>query len=295
MILSQEDRELFYKLHRALMIYANQQEKVLKGVKTVNELSKTSFADLAKLSTHLWDNPKLIDGFAVKNPFGFPPDELEIVLSWKHKVAGSFVLLRHLKKHAAFLHASGGRVYGVIGISDELEELLGPSVPVLVETVLIPFKDWIIHHGFFQPYPISFGSGIRRSFNDDYQRAKSQYGIITRLPFSPETVNQGDEQLLKFYLKSRSNREHYQDEILELTAKSPDLLTLYHQEMGKVHARQYRKRLTEIGVRNAWFGIVDGVIVAGAKSKQDLQRTLKDILPDHKLAHVFMFSLRRKG
>jgi hypothetical protein len=293
MILSQEDRELFYKLHSALLTYVNRQKKVLKGVKTPEELRKRSIQDIAKLSTVLWDDSELMEEFARLNPFSLSPDELEIVLSWQHRVTGSFVLLRHLKKHAVFLDASAGRVYGVIGISDELEELLGPSVPVLLETVLIPFKDRIIHHGFFQPYLISFGGGICRSFNDDYQRAKSQYGIITRLPFSPETVDHGDEQLLKFYLKSQSNREQYQDEIWELTAKSPHLLILYHQEMGKVHARHYRKRLTQIGVRNAWFAIVDGVIVAGAKSKQDLQRALEDILPHSRMAHVFIFSLRR--
>ena len=37
-------------------------------------------------------------------------------------------------------------------------------------------------------------------------------------------------------------------------------MKLYHQEMGKIHARTYGKRLREIGVSKGWFAILDGVL-----------------------------------
>jgi len=40
----------------------------------------------------LYENPQLIDAFAAENPFGFSDEELDIVRSWKHFVAGDFFI-----------------------------------------------------------------------------------------------------------------------------------------------------------------------------------------------------------
>lgn len=164
----------------------------------------------------------------------------------------------------------------------------------MVESVLLPFNDKIIYDSIFSPYRMTFGGGIRRSFNDAYQEAKSKFGIITSLPFSIKKVEQSDAAKLRFYLKSKHNREMYWEEIAELINKDPILLTLYHQEMGKIHARTYGKRLRDIGLSNAWFAIIEGITIASGVTKDEVERILQYILPTEKRKFVYIFRLKEK-
>ena len=84
----------------------------------------------------------LIQSFVDENPAHLPEDELAIVRSWRHLVAGKFYIFRELKKYTVFLSTEGPAIaYGVLALSQPFEELIGPYLPVLVQTVLLPFKD----------------------------------------------------------------------------------------------------------------------------------------------------------
>lgn len=53
----------------------------------------------------------------------------------------------------------------------------------MVKAVLLPFKGKIIYEGVFQSYSLIFGPEYRKSFNQAYQTAKFNSGIIESLPF----------------------------------------------------------------------------------------------------------------
>ena len=94
----------------------------------------------------------------------------------------------------------------------------------MLQAVLLPFKGQIVYDGFLLPYRIFFGAGIRRSLNDEYQAAKARYGIITSLPFMAEEDERSDADKLRFYLRSKRNREQYHEEIealLDYTKNCP--------------------------------------------------------------------------
>ena len=78
--------------------------------------------------------------------------------------------------------------YGVLALSQPFEELVGPDLPVLTQTVLLPFKDMIVYDGLLNAYRISFGPGIRRSLNESFREAKERHGIVTSLPMSDEPM-----------------------------------------------------------------------------------------------------------
>ena len=120
---------------------------------------------------------------------------------------------------------------------------------------MLPFKGQIVYDGYVGAFRISFGGGIRGRFKEAYDEAKATYGIISTLPFETVRKEQTDEAKLKYYLKSERNREYYWEEIQDLIHKNRNLMVLYHQEMGKSYARTYGKRLREIGLSDAWFGI----------------------------------------
>ena len=57
---------------------------------------------------------------------------------------------------------------------------MGPSLPKIVDAILLPFKNRIIYDGTLSSFNIIFGSDIRRSIDDSYRQAKST-GIMTTL------------------------------------------------------------------------------------------------------------------
>ncbi|HEY7330935.1 MAG TPA: DUF6398 domain-containing protein [Gemmataceae bacterium] len=190
MLLTPQDVELFFKLHRALMFFVNQRLKVLADeVASPDEFSSLSPEIRLKVRDAFLKRTDLIEAFADENPAHLTDDELDTVRSWRHLVHGKFYVFRQLKKYMVFLSADEQPVaYGVLALSQPFEELVGPYLPVLTQTVLLPFKGMIVYDGLMSSYRISFGPGIRRSLNEGFKEAKARHGIVTSLPMSDEPL-----------------------------------------------------------------------------------------------------------
>jgi hypothetical protein len=297
MKLSQDDVEIFYKLFHTLLVYLNKRLKILEGLDSREDIKKFSIAEIKKVRDRLYENPEMIDSFINENPSSFSNEELSIISSWKNFIKGSFIVIRYLKNYTIFLSEDEKtpKAYGVLALTSSFEEMFGFYLPIMVETVLLPFKNKIVYDSIFYFYRITFGSGIKRSFNDSYQLAKSQFGIITSLPFSPNRLEQSEANKLRFYLKNELNREKYAREILELIGKDKELLRLYHQEMGKIHSRSFGRRLHEIGLTKGWFAILEGTLISGGVTRQEVEQSLKGIVPPEKRRFVYIFQLKGKN
>src|SRR6516162_600380 len=186
MLLTPQDVELFFKLHRALMFFVNQRLRVLPDdVASPEEFSSLPPEVRLKVRDAFLGHTDLIQQFVDENPAHLTGDELDIVRSWRHLVHGKFYAFRQLKKYIMFLSTDPQPIaYGVLALSQPFEELVGPDLPVLTQTVLLPFKDRIVYDGLLNAYRISFGPGIRRSLNDSYKEAKARHGFVTSLPVS---------------------------------------------------------------------------------------------------------------
>ncbi len=186
MLLEFQDVELFFRLHRTLMFFVNQRLKVIADdITTPEEFAALSPEVRLKVRDALVANVDLIESFVEENPARLPDDDLAIVRSWRHLIAGNFYVFRELKKYTVFLSTDSQPVaYGVLALSQPFEDLIGPYLPVLTKTVLLPFKDHIVYDGLMNSYRISFGSGIRRNLNQDFKDAKARQGIVTSLPVS---------------------------------------------------------------------------------------------------------------
>jgi hypothetical protein len=183
MLLTRPEAELFFKLHRALMFFVNQQLHVLPEIKTIDEYSCQPPEARFKVHQAFLDELDLIEKFIDENPFGFSEEELKIVQSWHNLVAGKFFIFRDLKKYTVFLSSEVQPIaYGVLALTEPFEDLVGPYLPVMTETTLLPFKDKIVYDGLLSSFNISFGGGIRRSFKESYEAAKKRLGIVTSLP-----------------------------------------------------------------------------------------------------------------
>ncbi len=183
MRLSPEDVDLFYKLIWPLRLYVNQQLQILPDIQAVEDFFERPPEEWKPVRDAVYDNPQLIDAFVTENPMGFSEEELTIVRNWKHYVAGDFFIERILKKGAYFIQTGNEpKVYEVLAIQDTFQEIFyWAKPPIMVKTVLLPFKGRIIYDGLISAYPIYFGSGIKSELKEIYLAAKQQGRIIVSL------------------------------------------------------------------------------------------------------------------
>ncbi len=180
--LSVADAALFIRLQIALLVYANQRLGLVPEVDSEEAFRASSMEDKLKIRDALYANPRVIDSFVAENPARIPPDELTLVAAWKQAVVGTFYIFRYLKRYAVFLDdKEPPKAYGVLGITDEIEALFMRNPPIMVKTVLLPWRDKIVYDGLVHSYNVYFGAGIRGSLNQTYQKIKATTGIIESL------------------------------------------------------------------------------------------------------------------
>jgi hypothetical protein len=180
----------FYNIWKPLLLFVNRQRQLVPALLDVDPGTKLNLPDVFRIRQAIWEDDALLDTFVVQNPAHLSAEDLSLVASWKHHRAGRFFVFKHLKKHSIFIDDGRGEVFAVKGLYSSIEEVVGPYLPVLVETVLLPFGDEIIYDSLMQPYNISFGSGIRGNLNAIYNDAKERGAVLTALkaigkPLSP--------------------------------------------------------------------------------------------------------------
>jgi hypothetical protein len=175
----------FYNIWFALLYYVNQHRQLVPSFPQT--WSRVSPEFVFPLRKALWQEDRLREAFIAENPAHLPTDDLALVESWKHRLEDKFFIFRHLKKYTIFINSgSPAQGYGVLGLTDSVESVVGPDLPIYVEAVLIPFEDQIIYDSLLAPYAIHFGGGYRRSLADTYRDIQERGGLITTLPDKEE-------------------------------------------------------------------------------------------------------------
>jgi hypothetical protein len=184
MPLDSDELRLFYQLYPALLYFVNRRQGITSAPFTKpGHFGKLPIGERLKLRDALVGGMDLIDAFVAENPFKLSEDELEVVRSWNDLEAGEFYVYRCLKKYTVFLTTGEPVVaYGVLSLTDPLEDLVGHRLPHLCKAVLLPFKGRIVYDGMLAGYNVHFGGGVRRRLKASYNDAKERHGIITSLP-----------------------------------------------------------------------------------------------------------------
>ena len=181
MKLSTEDVKLFYKINWALLFYVNQKYPVIKNLK------EPMFKDMPPLNIislykNLISHIELNDSFVSENTFNFTQEELEIIKSWKNYIKSKFLIMAYLRNYTVFMTVSSEqKVYGVLGLSDRIRDVIPPFIPQYVETILLPFRGKIIYCGYIYSYNVRIDENLRRSIQEEYQKARRKFGVITSL------------------------------------------------------------------------------------------------------------------
>ena len=210
MQLSQSEADYFFHLFKPLLIYTNQKFHINPGMKEPEDIEKYSFEEIARVRGLLYKNLEIFDSFIQENIEKLSSEDISIIESWKGFIQSNFFVFHYLKKYTIFLSVDEPyKAYGVMSLYSPFEEIIGSSLPRLVETVLLPFKDKIVSDGIFQSSNIFFGSGIRSSLKQNYEEAKTRFGIITSLTSTVKEIETAETAKLKTYLKNQKNLEEY--------------------------------------------------------------------------------------
>jgi hypothetical protein len=205
MTLEPQEVERFYRIWWPLLSYVNR----VKGglVKNWPESPKTGKVkpDAAlKIRGALWADDAVREAFIAENPASLDGDDLAIVGSWKHRVAGNRVILRQLKKYAIVMDTGKNpRAYAVLGLMDPLEDVVPYPLPMYVGIVLLPFESRIIYDGLVTAMPVMLGAGIRSDLNAAFRDIQDSYGLIHSLPPDDSAqragIADGNKRLLKAF------------------------------------------------------------------------------------------------
>jgi hypothetical protein len=238
MLLSREEVELVFKLHCALMQFVKEQVKGT-GVPGVPEPA-TAYSSLPpekrqEVVQAFLGRLDLIDTFIALNPARLSEEELGIVSSWRHLLAGRFIALRQLKKHMILLACDGTpTAYGVTGLVDPMERVIRRPLPAMVETVLLPFRGKITYDGIVSAFNLTFGPGSRRGFEEDFRTAKANNGIVTSLPWAAPASNPSGDARKVTVIRAGQERVPTVHEVLKRVVAMTDAFcqTRLNEEYG---------------------------------------------------------------
>jgi hypothetical protein len=182
--LSPNDRRIFYVTWYKLLDFVNRKKGVVDYKIAPVYPAFHDETQLYKIREKLWENPGLIRDF-LNSGAALSETEAGLLNAWeKRYVKGQFLLMKYEGDYAVLMRTEKGeksKLYGVKGMTTSIAESMNYELPVMLETVLLPFQDKIVYDSFLIAQKISFGKNIRGSFNEEYQQAKDEFGIQTQL------------------------------------------------------------------------------------------------------------------
>jgi hypothetical protein len=184
MMLLPKERKTFFRNWLGLLAFANDKYGIAEGFGHPKSPVGLDFELVIKIKKKIWENTRVIDEY-IDSVWDMPKDNIQLLKGWKNKVEGPFTILKHLKNHSIFIDDKNDILYGVIGISNPISELISAErLPIMVETVLLPFENRIIYDSVFEVYNIHYGPNIRRSYKEKYSEIKEKKGIKTAMEYS---------------------------------------------------------------------------------------------------------------
>ncbi|MDP4039535.1 MAG: hypothetical protein Q8P57_03065 [Candidatus Pacearchaeota archaeon] len=288
--LEDSDAKLFYKINNELIYFANSRFKLINNFPRP-EKETWEEEDIQKIVEKIYSEPKIIVSFCSENPAMLNKEEIEVAKSCKVFVRSKFLVFSHNSKTIFFSSEKEPKAYEVYGLYNEILELV-PFEPIMIEAIIISFKGKITYTGSFRLYNMSFGGGYKRGLKLDFEKSVLKFGIISSLDKPIEEKKQSDEEMLRFYLKNKQNKEEYRREINELLRRTPQLNNIYYNEIGKSYVKQTRAILSDISIKDGWFAIVNSQIVASGKTKDEVSERLRDVLPDNKISSAYIFEYK---
>lgn len=172
---------MFFKLRNFLFDYTNKKYNINCELKNVDDINNSQPEEVKQIREKLWSDKKIIKEYIKENPNNISKEIIQELENWNEKKINSrFVLYKYEEKYAVLLGKEN--IYFVKGLKDTIKNMIPENkVPIFVETVLLPFKGQIIYDSYIIQYNISFGKGIKETFDKEYKELIKQKKIKYQL------------------------------------------------------------------------------------------------------------------
>lgn len=184
--LKEFEANLFYDTWYKLMDYVNNKLEIVDckiGFARYNEDDKDNL--VYKVREELWKDSSIIVEFIESDGNKLTQEQIDLLESWeKNHIKSGFVLYKYTPYDAIFMSIeqdNNSKLYAVKGIVSSVSEIMNRNLPCMLETVLLPFKDFIIYDTFIMTQNIRFGRSFENMINEGYAKAEKKYGIFTKL------------------------------------------------------------------------------------------------------------------
>src|SRR5437763_1211621 len=94
MTLAPEETARFYRVWWPLLGYVNAHAHVRTDLPPGPPEGSVKPADVLPVRDALWEEDSLRERFIAENPAGLSPEDLALVASWSHRIAGRFYIYR---------------------------------------------------------------------------------------------------------------------------------------------------------------------------------------------------------
>lgn len=181
MTLSRTGMSFYHKLYQPLLDFVNRKLTVVP-IRLLRAGDRTA---IISLRDAVFANRTLIGSYVRTNPVNLSPRELEIVAGLKHARAGNFFVVRHYKHYSIFMAVERPNdFYRVESPVDPFEVVVGVDLPVVVKTVLLPFKGKIIFDAVLSVYDLPLDPECEGKLFGCAEYARCNGLIVTSLPKS---------------------------------------------------------------------------------------------------------------
>lgn len=291
MRLTEKEYYRFLGIHIPLIHFVGIEKGLIPAKLSLEDFKNVSFETKFQVREALYEHPEYIDKFVKENPYDLSNEDLQVAGNFRYFKKGQFWVLKLLKKHAIFF--DDDFAYGVLALSDPFERFFGNNLPILVETVLLPFEGKIIYDGMILSGNITIGRNLATSLNSKVSVLKAKHGLITQLPIDEkiERLEDSDENTLTALMKSKSSIDNNWYEIEKLLEKNASLENLYEQLWGKLNSRNKKKVLKKLGIKEQYFAITGDIIIASGNSKNEVESKVKSMVDKKMVDAIYYFKL----
>lgn len=249
MHLNEAQANHLYDLLSALVLSANQAFGILPDEELLAPDGSFDLDACREVLDRVWDDPSLIDELVERNPLGLPPRVLAELTSWKDRICGPQLLLGYDRRGRALFSIGESRV-AVMGVTQDIEEVVPEEPPTVVFVTLLPFAGSVVYDTMVRLPPVSYGPGFRSMLEKEVQEAAEYPLVETADDFVAlaRRVNAQHEEDDWVRFQRQMDRERW-----ERDGTEPMVKGVHRGELAGLSDEVREKRVNE-RLQETWYG-----------------------------------------
>lgn len=284
MHLNEAQANHLYDLLSALVLSANQAFGIVPDERLLLPDGSFDLDACREVLDCVWDDPALIDELTERNPLGLPPRVLAELSPWKDRITGPQLLLGYDRRGRA-LFSVGERRVAVMGVTQDIEEVVPEEPPTVVLVTLLPFAGAVVYDTMVRLPPVGYGPGLREMMEREARESAGYPLVETADDFVSlaRRVNAQHEKDDWERFQRQMDRERW-----ERDGTEPMVKGVHRGELAGLSDEMREKRVNE-RLQETWYGSEErdpAAELARRAQKVAPGRTLADTLATDKKADL---------